>query len=371
MQPLNTNLTRRRLLKTGALVSVALLGGSYGAYRVKPSIAMLSGASDRKQNHFAVLLDNTGAILSQTLLPSRSHAAVYNNATNEALFFSRRPGNALYVINPGDAVVKKTIYAETGRHFYGHGILTSDNKYLLATENDYEAGVGKITIRDANNNYALTKEIPSFGVGPHELAFMPDNRILVVANGGLRTHPKKNRIAQNIQTMRPNVSFIDWQAGILLAQYEPDNLQMGLRHLSVRPNGDVIIGVQYKGGALDDVPLVLKANLHEGLTALSAVPNFSHKNNQYTASVCNINNDTWVSCPKSHRLTRWSREAFVGSSAIKDVAGIAHLKSTGALMVSNGAGVIARVHYEEKSMHIEIQQHYATLRWDNHLISVI
>lgn len=363
--------SRRSVLKAGALVSIGVLGGSYGFVRARTPAVLLSGATDKQQNHFAVVMNGTGDIITQVLLPARSHAAVFNSVKNEALFFSRRPGNELYVINASTNRMETIIHANVGRHFYGHGILTPDGKYLLATENDFEAGVGKITIRDANKNYSVVKEIPSFGVGPHELSFMPNSNLIVVANGGLRTHPDKNRLPQNVQTMRPNVSFIDWQSGHLLAQYEPDNLKMGLRHLHVKANGDVIIGVQYKGSVLDNVPLVLKASLHSGIMALNTSSNFAYKNKQYTASVCNTNNSTWVSCPKSHTLTCWNSHSLVGSCKIKDVAGIAYLKESHTLMVSNGSGAIGSVSNENGRIQFKAVRQHSGLRWDNHLIAVI
>ena len=36
-------------------------------------------------------------------------------------------------------------------------------------------------------------ELASFGVGPHEVVLMPDGATLVVANGGIRTHPDRDR----------------------------------------------------------------------------------------------------------------------------------------------------------------------------------
>ena len=46
-----------------------------------------------------------------------------------------------------------------------------------------------IGVRDAQDGYRQIGELPSDGIGPHEATLMPDGKTLVVANGGIRTHP--------------------------------------------------------------------------------------------------------------------------------------------------------------------------------------
>jgi hypothetical protein len=48
-------------------------------------------------------------------------------------------------------------------------------------------------VRDATDGYRQIGELASFGVGPHELVLMPDGATLAVANGGIRTHPGRDR----------------------------------------------------------------------------------------------------------------------------------------------------------------------------------
>ena len=83
---------------------------------------------------------------------------------------------------------RQLISAATGRHFYGHGCLSADKSVLFTTENDYDAVKGVIGIRDAKD-FQSVGEYSSYGIGPHDIHLMPDGKTLVVANGGIQTHP--------------------------------------------------------------------------------------------------------------------------------------------------------------------------------------
>jgi hypothetical protein len=55
-----------------------------------------------------------------------------------------------------------------------------------------------IGVRDASAGYRHIGELPSHGIGPHDLALLSDERTLVVANGGIRTHPDRRREELNL-----------------------------------------------------------------------------------------------------------------------------------------------------------------------------
>ncbi|WP_045860774.1 DUF1513 domain-containing protein [Teredinibacter purpureus] len=365
-------MNRRQLigwgLGAGALISV----GGAGVFYRRQEVALLSAASIGDK-HYGVLLDAKGRILQQTALPSRAHAAVYNPDKQQALFFSRRPGTELYVVGLGKKGVA-TVNSEPGRHFYGHGILSADNRYLLATENDYQAGRGVISIRDAKAGYRLINEIPSHGIGPHELAFVSDDSgatdKLVVANGGLLTHPQLSRVPKNIDSMQPNISFIQWQEDRLLSQWEPPNNQLSLRHLSVE-KGVATIGAQYQGAALDDVPLVFSASEHSDMKALAVNNNFNAAHAKYTASVCSLREGgALVSCPKANRVSLWDKNTLLQSAAVRDVAGLARLRSSDTLIYSSGDGTVGTIRIDKNRLFFTPLQIHSGLRWDNHLIAV-
>ena len=367
-----TVISRRIFLKNTVRASALASAGSLFACGGKRQneVALLSAAKGNDGKYFAVLLNSNLDILSKLELPRRGHAAVFNKNSEEALFFSRRPGDEIFVFRKNATKIEKVLKSEPGRHFYGHGVLTQDSGYLLTTENKYDSGQGIVVVRDALDNYKVVSEIASGGVGPHELALLSDGKTIVVANGGLRTHPEKNRIPLNTDTMQPNISFIDLLSGDVLNQYSPPHHQMSLRHMSVDAADNVYVGVQYMGGPLDDVPLVVRVQRERGMTSLAAPENYSVEQKHYTASVCEQNGGVLVTCPKSSKITLWANDELQDTSVLKDVAGACKLRHSQQLVFSSGAGEIGFVHVHNKKIEILNKKIFDELRWDNHLIAV-
>ncbi|MEM1346133.1 MAG: DUF1513 domain-containing protein, partial [Pseudomonadota bacterium] len=126
---------------------------------------------------------------------------------------------------------------------------------------------GRIGLWDATTHTRLG-EVPSGGLGPHDMALLPDGRTLVVANGGIRTHPDSGRDKLNLDTMRPNLSYLDATSGALLDSVElPEDLHLNsIRHLAVARDGLVAAALQWQGAPTDSVPLL--AFHRRGWTAL-------------------------------------------------------------------------------------------------------
>jgi hypothetical protein len=137
-----------------------------------------------------------------------------------------------------------------GRHFYGHGVFSSDGTRLFTTKNDYEAGRGVVGVWGAGEAYQRLGEFSFGGIGPHDIARLPNSDTLLVANGGLETHPDSGREKLNLATMRPNLSYLSTQ-GVRLEQIEmPTALRMNsIRHLAVRPDGLVAFAMQAQSRA--------------------------------------------------------------------------------------------------------------------------
>ena len=82
------------------------------------------------------------------------------------------------------------------RHFFGHGVFSADGKLLYTTENDYDGARGVIGVRDATDGYQQIGEFPAHGMEPHDIQLLADGRTMVIANGGIRTHPDSARRAE-------------------------------------------------------------------------------------------------------------------------------------------------------------------------------
>jgi hypothetical protein len=75
--------------------------------------------------------------------------------------------------------------------FRTHGAFSSDDGAIVyTTANDFETLEGRIGLWHAANGYARIGGIPSGGIGPHDLMRLPGSESLLVANGGMATHPE-------------------------------------------------------------------------------------------------------------------------------------------------------------------------------------
>ncbi len=144
------------------------------------------------------------------------------------------------------------------RHFYGHGLFSADGRLLYATENDWEGERGVLGIYDVAAGYVRIGEIDTGGIDPHEAFLMRDGRTIVVANGGIATHPDFDRVKLNLATMEPSLAYLDAATGDLIESVAlPATLhQLSLRHMAEAADGSIWFGGQYEGAATDRVDLV-------------------------------------------------------------------------------------------------------------------
>ncbi len=106
------------------------------------------------------------------------------------------------------------------RHFYGHGVFSRDGRLLYATEHDNETRAGLIGVYNATGGYKRIGEMPTYGIGPHEVILLSDGKTLAVANGGIETHIETGREKLNLSSMQPSLAFIDSTNGRLISQHK-------------------------------------------------------------------------------------------------------------------------------------------------------
>lgn len=311
-------------------------------------------------------LSADGDILFQLPLPGRGHAAAAHPFRPEAVAFARRPGTFASVINCSTGHEDTRLFAPAGRHFYGHGVFSSDGRLLFTTENDYEAGQGRIGIWDASAGYARTGEFFSGGIGPHDIRRLPDSDTLVVANGGIDTHPDSGRTKLNIPTMRPNLSYYRDQSLIDQAELPPGHHKNSIRHLAVARNGVVAMGMQWQGGA--QVPsLVGSHQIGQPIRLMSASPKLHAAMQGYVGSVAITpdGQDIAVTSPRGGQVQVFERVTGLCRAAWRadDVGGIAAVQS--GFVATSGTG---RFFVPGPSSAVSLRTH--PVQWDNHLIAV-
>ncbi len=297
-------------------------------------------------------------------LPSRGHAAAAHPTRPEAVGFARRPGTYALVIDCRSGAISAQMQAPEGRHFYGHGAFSADGSVLFTSENDFEAGRGVIGVWDAVRSYRRIGEFDSGGVGPHELSLMPDGQALIVANGGIDTHPDSGRTKLNIPTMRPNLSLIGLDGTILDVAEPPVALRRNsIRHLDVRADGRVAFGMQWQSDMHTTPPLVGTYGTGQGLVI--APENETWRDmHAYVGSVrfARDGTDIAVTSPRGGMVVELDADSLEPVARVlrPDVCGVA--SRAGYLVTTTGQGGLFR---DETRI-----GQSDDLAFDNHLVAI-
>ena len=221
-------------------------------------------------------------------LPGRGHSFAVRPDGRAAVHFARRPGRFALVLDLAQGAIEQGVETPGGRHFYGHGVFGQDGRLLYATENDFDGERGVIGVYDADSGYERVGEFMSHGIGPHEIALLSDGQTLVVANGGIATHPDLPRVKLNLPIMAPSLCHIDRQSGTLLQELtlDPALHRLSIRHLAVGPADTVAVAMQYEGPAHHRVPLVGLQRSGGALHLLRGPPAVLRAMKNYCGSVC-------------------------------------------------------------------------------------
>lgn len=359
-------INRRDFLKIGLAVTAAsVLPGCIG-WQSKPWF--VSCCTDKSGAHYAAAFDQAGNLINKLPIPARGHQVIgVPNKPGHALVFARRPGNFLIEIDFASGSVVKQINSVQGQHFFGHGVVTADNKHLLTTENDYEKGRGLVVVRDLDTLTQVDK-FDSGGIGPHELRLMPDNNTIVIANGGILTHPAQPRKKLNLDSMEPNLAYMSLNDGKVLSAYQLDNKHLSIRHLDVSKSGKVVVGLQYQGAKNDLNKLIVSHQGEDSLTNLNAPESIWRRMNQYTASVAIDSgaDKVAVACPRGDMLTFWNLSSgdFINAHRLSDGAGVTKFGEQ--FVATNGKGQMFNANANSK----QIIGKHSELKWDNHLSQI-
>jgi hypothetical protein len=357
-------INRRKLLGLGA--SLALLGATPLLAENKPP-RLLSCRSSGDGRHWLSITDLSGKTLRDIQLPARGHGVCLNHDHTLAAVFARRPGTFVWIVAPGSGEVVRKITAPTGRHYYGHGVFSADSRLLLCSENAYERGDGRIGAYDCHDSFRHIGEFSSGGIGPHEIHLLRDGETLVVANGGILTHPDMPRIKRNLESMRPNLSYLTLNSGNLTDQIEPPAHwhQLSIRHIDVSANDQVAIAMQYQGDSSAQPPLIATHRRGESLHWLSAPTGIQQRMQNYCGSVrfAADGKRFAVSAPRGNLVTYWNAKGdYLGSHRQRDACGIA-VNTTG-FLVSDGTGSVIQV---DQSQQNRTLFQAANSHWDNHM----
>ena len=370
-----------------ALLSSLAAAGLVGAVRLRqPAQAdyqandheeapYLSAGSGLGNTHHVAGLGSSGRIVFANPLPARGHAVAVSPDRRTAVLSARRPGRFAVVIDLPSRAVTHVFDAAEGRYFYGHAAFSADGLRLFATENAYAVGDGRIGIYDAASGFRRLGEWSSHGIGPHELALMPDGRTLVVANGGILTHPDSGREKLNVDSMEPSVVFIDSGDGNVIDRVPvPRELnRLSTRHLAIGRGGTVAVVMPYEGSETDLPPLVGLIDRPGRLRLVSAPEPVQIRMASYCGSVAfdSAGRVFGVSSPHGGLFTYWNLAGeVVSSAAVVDGCGIAANGRPGGFLLSNGLGGLWQHNLADGVLRQLSVSQAPVAHWDNHLTAI-
>lgn len=351
------DLSRRRISKALAMSCFVPITG-----RSSTHVRLISAARLRSGNYASVGLSSDLNVLWTTVLPGRGHMAAWNETTNEIAAFARRPNQFLLILDKYDGHVNWQIKSPPDRHFYGHGSFTKDGRYLLTTENNLETLDGIIGVYAVNQGYRRVGEFPSGGIGPHDIRRIDGEDIFVVANGGMQTHPDSGRSVLNLDSMEPNLSYLNLN-GSLVAQTKLGEAYRlaSIRHLSVMKDGRVAFGMQWQGDRWSAPPLTGVDSFGAGVAVIGAEEQ-GRRLHGYVGSVASNpeTSEMAFSSPRAGRVEVYSDTGILMQHFIKaDVCGIA--TCNGEWIASTGGGEIFSFGRDISKQH--------NLQFDNHLLA--
>lgn len=318
---------RDLLVQGGVLLASTLLpvhSASAGAKLRYITAAQREGSSYR-----LLVMTEEGVIEQDVALTGRGHDVALSPDAKTAIAFARRPGTFAVAVDLSGKRTAQTLMARADRHFYGHGVFSTDGRLLYATENDFNAARGVLGVYDVAAEYRRIGELDTHGVGPHDILLLPDGETLCVANGGIETHPDAGRAKLNLGTMQPSLVFIDRRTGDIKARHElaQELHHLSLRHLCVDGSGVVWFGGQWEGGS-ESVPWVVgNVRVERPIAFCEASAAIGADLKGYIGSMATSADGSIVaaSAPRAGRVLYFNAESgeVVGESRLNDVCGVA------------------------------------------------
>lgn len=214
-------------------------------------------------SYSVVVLTLDGMIVRELPLKGRGHDIACDKPSGWAVVFARRPGSFALAFDINNRREPVLFAPPSNRHFYGHGVFSADGRLLYATEHDQDTRQGLLGVYNATGDFRRIGEIPTYGIGPHEVIMLSDGKTLAIANGGIETHVETGREKLNVDTMEPSLAFVDAASETLLAQHKQtrDLHKLSIRHVAADAKGRVWFGAQWEGEAVDTPELVGYAGL--------------------------------------------------------------------------------------------------------------
>jgi uncharacterized protein len=335
---------------------------------------LLSAFEDARGDQYVGGLSLADGKVFGTRVAMRAHGcAVDPRDPQRAVFFARRPGTQAYEFRLDTFHAQNLFETPAGRHLSGHGVFSDSGDLLFTPEHDYENERGVISVRDTRN-FQIAAQIDTRGIDPHEIAWLPGKEKLLVANGGILTHPRTFRRKLNVETMDPSLCVIEASSGKCLEQWRlPDHL-LSIRHLSIASDGSAAVGLQYEGPRQDAPAVVATYTPGIGLQMLDAPTSARSHLAGYVASVCVSDTEDLIaaSCPYGSGVACWSKRSrkFLDLIPAAEAYGLSRL-ADGSIYASQRDGTALELHETGlRSQFVKIVSS-KPIRWDDHWVAAV
>jgi hypothetical protein len=357
-----TKMHRRSFLKAAIASSLPFSLNSKQSYANEYSLAakstyFISAIKNRHGQHKLIFINHKGTEIHSQLnsidLPSRGHSFSFNSVDRHIIAIARRPGNYILILNQYGETVH-TIKAQNNRHFYGHAAIDIQGNYVYTTENNFRTGEGIIGVYSIKKNYQRIKEYSSYGIGPHDIKISHNNSHLLVANGGVQTHPESGRKKLNIKSMQPSLVYIDKNNGKLVKRItlpETDRFN-SIRHFDLSKNGTVYISLQNQiNQSLQTLICLYKPN--NDAIVKCAIPTLIEKTlNHYIGDIALDKSEQFfaASSPRGGQILIFKHNGvFLQNMLVDDVCGISKTQNNNEFLITSGIGKVFNLRLNKNS----------------------
>lgn len=375
-----SNLSRRQFLLASASLSAVAAGGLLlSSERKARTGTLLSAFEDARGDQYVGGLSLQDEKIFGARIPMRAHGcAVHPTDPNRVLFFARRPGTQAFELDRTTMQARSVFTTQPGRHLAGHGSYSANGDLIFTPENDYERVRGVVVVRDARN-FNVVGELDTRGIDPHEVAWMPDHQSLLVANGGILTHPRTFRRKLNIPTMDPSLCLLDAASGECKEQWRlPDHL-LSIRHVSMTRSGITAVGLQYEGRK-ERAPGIVAlyrpaaAGKQAQFRMLTAPAEETPRFQGYVASVAisEAHDVIAAACPYGGGVACWSLqdERYLGFIAASETYGLSRV-ADGSIVASQRDGTAYDLDESRLRSHFLKIASSQPIRWDDHWVATV
>ncbi|WP_431673979.1 DUF1513 domain-containing protein [Rhizobium leguminosarum] len=301
-----------------------------------------------------------GEIVDQVALPARAHGMSFSASTGKTVAFARRPGTYAMIFDSWNKSEPIVINSREDRHFYGHGAFSPDGRLLYASENDFDGNRGMIGLYDATDRFTRIGEFETYGIGPHDMTVSDDGRLLIVANGGIETHPDFGRTKLNLGEMQPSLVLIDAATGALVEKHvlPAEWAELSTRHVDLDSAGRIWFACQYEGHRKDLPPLVGHFAKGEDLSFIDLPEETTRRLANYVGAIAVNRSEGLVGITSPKGGASVTIDARTGKmlteTSIPDAAGIAPARSGFAVSSYDGDFLSTR----------------SDVAWDQHIVRI-